>query len=87
MYRKKSQRYYFPLIFTVFLQSNLLVKDWLSISDVIVVQKNPVEKESSLSMGGTIIFIAPFPPNYILGQQYDMSRSCNSDSSEKSAQK
>ena len=39
-------------------------------------KKVPVEKESSLSMGGTIIFLALFPQNYKLGQQHNVSRIC-----------
>ena len=40
-------------------------------------KKVPVEKESSLSLGGTIIFLALFPSNYILWQQHNMSPSCD----------
>ena len=35
-------------------------------------KKVPVEKESSLFMGGAIIFLALFPKNYILCQQYNI---------------
>ena len=40
-------------------------------------KKVPVEKESSLSMGGAIIFLALFPQNYIHWQQHNMSCTCN----------
>ena len=40
-------------------------------------RKVPVEKESSLSMGGTITFLTLFPQNYIHLQQHNMSRSCD----------
>ena len=35
-------------------------------------RKVPVEKESSLSVGGAIIFLALFPQNYSLCQQHNM---------------
>ena len=40
-------------------------------------KKVPVEKESSHSMGGTILFLALFAQNYILGQQHNLSQSCD----------
>ena len=50
----------------VFVQSNLSVESQPSIYDVIVDQKKfQFEKESSVSMGGAIIFLTLFPQNYI----------------------
>ena len=54
----------------VFLQSSVLRLLAFFSNDVIVVKKVPVEKESELSMGGAITFLALFHQNHIHCQQH-----------------
>ena len=61
----------------IFVHWRLLQSIKLSVGDVIVSKKVPVENESGISLSGTILLLALFARNLICAQRYILSRSSN----------